>query len=70
MPTPQEYLSYIDGSGLSVRQRVSAAIYSEIERLHLPSHFDRQALAEEMTQAALDVFADSDDHGLNTPLED
>lgn len=49
---------------------MTAAIYSKIERFHLPSHFDRQALADEIVNATLGVFADSDGYGLRTPVDD
>ena len=34
------------------------------EGVPLPAHFDRQGLAEDMAHAALNVFVDSDHHGL------
>lgn len=67
MTTPQAYLDFRDGAGLTVRQRFSAALLTELERLPLPQQFDRERMAERMTHAALDVFADSDDHGLVVP---
>lgn len=67
MTSPHAYLDFLDGSGLTVRQRFTAALRSELDRLPLPAHFDRQGLAEDMAHAALNVFADSDDHGLQTP---
>lgn len=62
--TPQNYLDLIDGSGQTVRQRFTSALRAELDRLPLPAQFDRQALADEMAHAALDVFVNSDDHGL------
>ena len=64
MTSPQAYLDFADGTGLTVRQRISAALLAELDRLPLPAQFDRRTLAEEMAHAALDVFVDSDDHGL------
>lgn len=65
--SPQTYLNFLDGTGQTVRQRFTAALRAELDRLPLPAHFDRQAMAERMTHAALDVFVDSDDHGLRVP---
>lgn len=70
MLTPQAYLSFIDGHGHTVRQRISTAILVELDRLPLPQSFNRQTLAEDMAEAALNVFADSNDHGLETPFDD
>ena len=64
MTSPHDYLDFIDGTGQTVRQRFTAALRSELDRLPLPAVFDRQALADEMAHAALDVFVNSDDHGL------
>jgi len=67
MTSPHDYLRFLDGSGQTVRDRFTAALRSELARLPLPAHFDRQALAEEMAHAALNVFVDADDHGLIVP---
>ena len=64
MTSPHDYLDFIDGTGQTVRQRFTAALRSELDRLPLPQQFNRQALADEMAHAALDVFVNSDDHGL------
>ncbi|AJK69016.1 hypothetical protein [Corynebacterium marinum] len=64
MTSPHDYLRFLDGSGLSVHDRFTATLRSELDRLPLPQQFDRQALADEMAHAALDVFVNSDDHGL------
>lgn len=69
MTTPQAYLDFIDGSGQTVRDRFTAALRTELDRLPLPDLFDRQQLADEMAHAALDVFVDSDNHGLTTPID-
>lgn len=67
MTSPHDYLDFLDGSGQTVRQRFTAALLSELDRLPLPAQFNRQALADEMAHAALDVFVNSDDHGLIVP---
>lgn len=67
MTSPQTYLDYVDGTGQRVRDRFTAALRTELDRLPLPQQFDRQALAEEMAHAALNVFVDADDHGLIVP---
>lgn len=67
MTSPQAFLAFLDGSGQTVRQRFTAALRAELDRLPLPVQFDRRRMAERMTHAALEVFADSDGHGLRAP---
>ena len=67
MTSHHDYLDFLDGSGQTVRQRFTAALLSELDRLPLPAQFNRERMAERMTHAALDVFVDSDDHGLRVP---
>lgn len=64
MTSPHDYLDFIDGSGLSVRDRFTAALRTELDRLPLPAQFDRQSLAEDMGHAVCQVFVDADSHGL------
>lgn len=65
--TPHEYLDFVDGSGHSVRDRFLAALLAELERLPLPARFDRERMARQMTHEVLEVFVNSDDHGLVVP---
>lgn len=67
MTSPHAYLDFLDGSGQTVRQRFTAALRAELDRLPFPQQFDRQGLADEMAHAALNVFVDADDHGLIVP---
>ncbi|NLA55830.1 MAG: hypothetical protein GX859_05965 [Corynebacterium humireducens] len=64
MTSPHDYLDFLDGSGQTVRQRFTAALRAEIERLPLRAQFDRQSLAEDMGHAVCQVFVDADSHGL------
>lgn len=67
MTSPHDYLDFLDGSGQTVRQRFTAALLSELDRLPLPAQFNREAMVERMAHAALEAFVNSDDHGLVVP---